>query len=417
MGKFKLPGHGNYGLAAYQKALKNKDTVEPDDDSLPAQDSGIESAPRGLLKTRPKKPAAEPKTAQLVAPAAPLEKTVPSNDTGPDSKYRRVAKFLILIGAEDAARILSALDSDQVEAISKEITTIRGITEEEGAAILEEFKSLLASSYGYMGAASGGVDAARRLLYSAFGPEKGESLLIKAVPDAAENPFDFLKDFSGDQIAILLREELPAATAMILARLPPKLAAAALAAAPAERKLDIFKRIAHQGQVAPEVLERVSVALKEKARHISRGGDDASALVDGMNALTAILKHSDVSFGDQILGELADEDPELSRNLKERLHTLEDVVKAADKPIQEKLRTMTDQEIALLLKGRSVEFTAKIYANLSAGRQIQVREEAELLGPVLKRDVDKAAHDFLAWFRLNREEGRIMLLDDDDVIL
>jgi flagellar motor switch protein FliG len=78
---------------------------------------------------------------------------------------------------------------------------------------------------------------------------------------------------------------------------------------------------------------------------------------------------------------------------------------------------MTDQEIALLLKGRSVEFTAKIYANLSAGRQTQVREEAELLGPVLKRDVDKAAHDFLAWFRLNREEGRILLLDDDDVIL
>ena len=36
-----------------------------------------------------------------------------------ESKYRKVAKFLILIGRDEASSILSKLDSKQVEAISK----------------------------------------------------------------------------------------------------------------------------------------------------------------------------------------------------------------------------------------------------------------------------------------------------------
>jgi flagellar motor switch protein FliG len=302
-----------------------------------------------------------------------------------------------------------------VELISKEIASIRGISAEEAESVLGEFRSLLDSACRFSGSVSGGVETARRLLYAAFGPGQGETYLSRAVPESKENPFGFLEDFSGEQIALLLREESPGVFALVLSRLTPQLSAAVLTHTPADRKPEILRRIAHLDKTSPEVLERVAAALREKARTIGGGGKE-TLRVDGMGALTAILKSSDLSFGDRLLRELEDKDPGLGRNIKERLYTLEDVIRADDRPLQEKLRSMSNRDIVLLLKGRSGEFTEKIYANLSANRREMIREETELTGPVPKAEADAAARDFLGWFRLNREEGRIILLDDEDVV-
>ncbi|MDR2028038.1 MAG: flagellar motor switch protein FliG [Treponema sp.] len=412
MGRFKDPKNkpnaaggaagkaaASQGIAAYQRILKPQD--RSGDDPVP----GLLKTGTGLLKTG--------------TPPKPLPRTLPQPlEAGEDTKYRRVAKFLILIGGDEAAGILSRLDIEQVEAVSREIASIRGISSEEARIILDEFRSLLSAPYGYSGSSSGGVEEARRLLYAAFGPEKGESFLLKAVPGAKENPLKFLEDFSGEQIALLLRDESPAAAALVLSRLPSQVSAAALGNTSGARKLEIIKRIARLGETSPEVLDQAAAALREKARHIGdAAGHTGTGDIDGRNALAAILKSSDISFGDRILEELEDHDPDLGRDLKERLYTLEDVVKAEDRPLQEKLRAMSDKEIVLLLKGRSEEFNQKIFANLSSHRQAQVREEAEVLGPVPKKDADAAAGDFLAWFRLNREEGRILLIDSEDVII
>jgi flagellar motor switch protein FliG len=333
-----------------------------------------------------------------------------------DSKYRRVAKFLILIGGDKAAGILSRLDEDQVEAVSREIAGIRGIPAEEGEEILREFKALLSASYPYAGAASGGVDEARRLLYAAFGPEKGEGVLNRSVPSSRGNPFDFLEELKPEQIALLLKNEAAPAAALVLSRLSPKLAASVLANTLPDRKLDIIRRIAHMGESPPEVLERVAGALKEKARSFADPAAETQE-IDGMKTLAEILKQGDYSFGDRILEELGEKDPELGKDLKERLYTLEDLIRAQDKPLQEKLRGMADRDIALLLKGKEPGFTGKILSNLSAQRQAAVREEGEILGPVPRKDVDAATGDFLAWFRLSREEGHILLMDSEDVVL
>jgi flagellar motor switch protein FliG len=326
-----------------------------------------------------------------------------------------VAKFLILIGGDEAAGILSQLPVDLVECISGEIATIRGITAEEAERILAEFRSLLNSGYQFSGGVSGGVETARRLLYAAFGPAQGEAYLSRAVPESRENPFVFLEDFSGEQLALLLREESAATAALVLSRVSPRLSAAVLTHLSGDRKPDILRRIAHLDKTSPEVLDQVAAALREKARSFGRGPEEALR-VDGRQALTAILKSSDLSFGDRLLRELEEKTPGLGRDIQERLYTLDDVIRADDRPLQEKLRSMSDRDIVLLLKGRSGDFIEKIYANLSTNHRETIREETELMGPVPKVEADAVAGDFLAWFRLNREAGRIILLDDEDVV-
>ncbi|MDR3161984.1 MAG: flagellar motor switch protein FliG [Spirochaetaceae bacterium] len=381
------------GIAAYRRTLG----------------PGASAATEAPLKP----PASPPRPPETPQPEAGLLKS-----GGGDSKYRRAAKFLILIGGDEAAGILSQLPVDQVERISKEIASIRGIGAEEAASVLAEFRALLSSSRSFprafAGPSSGGVETARRLLHAAFGPERGEAYLTRTVPESRKNPFAFLEDFSGEQIALLLKDESVAATALVLSRLSAQKSAAALVNAGGGRKAAILRRIARMERTDAEVLEQVAAALREKARLM--GGAAETVRTDGLGALTAILKSSDPAFGDRLLRELEEKDGDLGRNLKERLYTLEDVVRAEDRPIQEKLRSMPDRDIVLLLKGRSPKFTEKIYANLSSLRAASVREEAEIMGAVPKAEADAAARDFLGWFRLNREEGRIILMDDEDVI-
>ena len=359
------------------------------------------------------------KTGQQKTPEKDKDKTPKQQPAKqpPASKYRRTAQFMVLIGSEEASKILARLEPNQVEAISKEIVSIGSISSEEAEAVLEEFRSLLSPSYGYSGSSSGGVEEARRILYAAFGPEKGEDMLVKAVPDAAEDPFDFLEDFTGEQLALLFKDESPAACAMVFSRLPSRLSAAALANTGKDRKLEIVKRIARLKDTSPDVIERAAAALKEKARHFGRSDVGTGSEIDGMGVLAAILKHSDLAFGGRLLEELEVDDPSLGKEMKDRLYTLEDICGAADRPIQEKLRGMDDREIALLLKGRSDSFTQKILWNISTVRAERVKEESELMGAVPKIEAEAAAREFLNWFKQNREEGRILMLSGEDVLV
>jgi flagellar motor switch protein FliG len=360
----------------------------------------------------PRKPATVPPQSPL--PETKVEPAVPQGfiKTSGENNYRKVAKFLILVGKEEAARILAKLDPEQVERVTREISTIARVDNAEAEVLLAEFRSLIGG--GLPGAGTGGVEAARSLLRAAFGKEKGDSFLARAVPESAENPFSFLEDFEGDQIALLLKDESPAAAALILSRLEPKTAAAAIGKLDTEMRLETLKRIAKLGKVSPDVLERTAAALREKARAIGR---ETARTVDGRAALAEILKRADASVGDRLLEELREVDPDLGADIRDRLFTLDDIVNVEDRAVQEKLRTLSDRDIALLLKGRRPAFVEKLLSNVTASRQAIIAEERELLGPVLRSEADEAAGAFLSYFRKGREEGRIVLMDDSDIVV
>ncbi|MDR2478095.1 MAG: flagellar motor switch protein FliG [Treponema sp.] len=402
------------GIDAYRQTMR-----QPRTETQAKTVSGPPSKPAGLFKTVK---APELKNKLMVPePGSILPPVESGSGDSANSKYRRVAQLLILTGVDEAASVLAELDLEQVVAIAREIASIRGISAEEGAEILAEFRSMFLFPGGYSGSSSGGLDAARRILYAAYGPEKGEALLNKTLPESKENAFVFLEEYQASQIVFLLKGESPSAAALVLARLPPKLSAETISKFPAERKPDILKRIARQGQVAPEVLDLVAAGIKEKARHFSGGssggGREAALEIDGMQTLAAILKQGDYAFGDRIIGELEADNPGIGKDLKEKLYTLDDVIAAVDRPLQEKLKTMTDREIAVLLKGREAGFGEKILSNVSAARRQMIREEIAVIGAVPKRDCDNAARDFLVWFRQGRENGDILLATDEDIII
>lgn len=98
-----------------------------------------------------------------------------------DRGFAQVARFLLLLGAERAAPVLSALTEREVVGIAREVTALGNIEPREQRRTMDDFGYPAAPGSASIG---GGTAAARRLLRAAFAEERATALLQAALHDA-----------------------------------------------------------------------------------------------------------------------------------------------------------------------------------------------------------------------------------------
>ena len=329
-----------------------------------------------------------------------------SGSNGADSVYRRVAKFLLLIGVNEAAKILPHLTAEQTEKIIPELASIRSVDPDEASVIFAEFQSLLERSR-----QSGGVQTARTILEKAFGADKAQAMLEKTVSYPDGTPFDYLQEISAERLSQLLKDESAPVQALVLSRLKPALAAAFIKSLDRERQKDIIGRMAKLSSISSEVVRRVDRAMREKSQTLST---EKGTALDGRGVLAEILKKMDPESEKSILSVLDENDAELGADVRKRLFTLDDIIRADDRFIQETLRSMSDGDLALLIAGKPEEFREKILTNVSKGRGDSVLEEEQLKKPIRKRDADEVTDAFFGTLRRAWEQGKLVIKGRDD---
>ena len=331
-----------------------------------------------------------------------------AEEEGKESVYRRVAKFFLLIGEDEAAKILPHLSDKQIEKIIPELASIRSVSKEEATAILEEFQSLLEEAK-----KSGGVETAREMLTKAYGKERAEQMLQKSMIEPTPKPFEYLAGEETEKIQLLLKDENIGVKSLVLSYLPPKEAAAVINSMKDDDKKEVVLRLAKMEPVSPEVLKRVDKAMKEKSRTITT---EKTENIDGRNALAQILKKMDSGAEADIIKSLSAEDPDLGQDLKKRLFTQEDVIASDDKFIQETLREFSDEDIAYLIAAKPDDFRDKILDNVSHGRRTEILEQEDLLKPMRRSDCEDMTSRFVGILRRAYEEGKLIIKGRNDEI-
>lgn len=322
----------------------------------------------------------------------------------------KAAKFLLLLGQDEAAKVLRHMKPDEIEAISRHIAKIDRIDTVEANEILTEFGWLVSTQGESL---EGGPDTAERMLVAAFGAEKAKELLRKAVPES-RRPFAFLNDFDAKQLIALFKDESAQVLAMILPYLEPKLASAVVSELSDGARTEVIKRIAKLDRMSPEVLERVEQVLRDKIARVGR--PESAERVDGAAVLAGILKHVGGDLEGRILRGLEDEHPELSEDIRERLFTMDDVLRVPDRELQRRLREHDEKELALILKGKSQALRDKLLSNVSQSKRMLTLEEYDIMGTVRRDEVDKATRNFLAYFKRRWEDGELALEGDDELV-
>ena len=329
--------------------------------------------------------------------------------TGSEPGISKAAKFLLLLGTDEASKVLAHMNPAEVEAVSREILKVKSIDAPEANDILAEF-GWLVKTKGW--SVQGGPETAEKMLTTAFGEERARALMRKASPESSR-PFKFLKDYEAKDLYIILKGESPQVLSVILPYLEPKKASSIIERMPEDERVDLVKRVARLEKVNPEVLRQVEEGLRERIRKV---GSVSHEEIDGKAALAGILKHVDPRMEERVLDALNDENPELSKNVRDRLFTLDDVLRVPGKAMQRALRDFQDRDIALVLKGRDEAFKAKLLGCVSANRRTMILDEYAILGPVRREDADEAGREFLAYLKRAWEDGDIALEGDDDMV-
>lgn len=331
---------------------------------------------------------------------------IPASSTEKDSIYRRVAKFLVIIGIDEAAKIIPHLTEEQTEKIIPEIASIQKITPEESASILEEFESLVEKAR-----EEGGLETARNILTKAYGSEKAEDMLKKSVKYPDGKPFDYLSDADAERIKVLIDGESDAVKSLVLSQIEPKKAAKVINLMDVEDKKKIVLRLAKMKPVAPEVLAEIDKSLHEK---LLTQNTENSQNMDGRGVLAQILKRMNPSAENSIINTLSEQDPELGEDLRKRLFTEEDVIGSDDRFIQNYLHDMEDRDIAILIYGKNDAFREKILSNVSKNRRRVILEEESMIHHLTKSDSEKMTSSFYSVLRRAWENGDLRVSGRDE---
>lgn len=331
---------------------------------------------------------------------------IPASSTEKDSIYRRVAKFLVIVGIDEAAKILPHLTEEQTEKIIPEIASIQKITPEESASILEEFESLVEKAR-----EEGGLETARNILIKAYGSEKAEDMLKKSVKYPDGKPFDYLSDANAERIKVLIDGESDAVKSLVLSQIEPKKAAKVINLMDVDDKKKIVLRLAKMKPVAPEVLAEIDRSLHEK---LLTQNTENSQNMDGRGVLAQILKRMNPSVENSIINTLSEQDPELGEDLRKRLFTEEDVIGSDDRFIQNYLHDMEDRDIAVLIYGKNDAFREKILSNVSKNRRRVILDEESMIHHLTKSDSEKMTSSFYSVLRRAWENGDLRVSGRDE---
>ncbi len=332
-------------------------------------------------------------------------------DTLRDKGYSKAARFLMLLGKEEAAKVMRHLSDEEVAGITEEIARVEKIEAGEAAKILEEFGYLLKTQDLV---ARGGLVMAEEILRKAFSEDKAQALIRKLEARTAPHPFSFLMDLDLEQVKLLLKNESAPVLSAILPHLSPDRAAEVLRSLDGEVQLRVVRRMARLREISPEVLRQAEGTLKDKIR---AQGEIVTQEIDGEAVLAEILRNMKYSDERQIMEQLEIAEPGLAKEIEKKLLTLDVLLSINDKDLQSVLRDFSDSELALLCKGLDETQAGRIKESLSARRWASIVAESEGLGAVFRSEVEKAVEDFLDYIKLQKEKGEIRIVKDGDKVV
>src|SRR4051794_25893840 len=106
-----------------------------------------------------------------------------SADGEPMTGLRKAAIFLVQLGQDKAAKVLSLLPESMVEELTGEIVRLRDVSQDDATSVLTQAHEALAN---HSTSARGGMDLARSLLAQSLGNERAAEMMERLGASLAE---------------------------------------------------------------------------------------------------------------------------------------------------------------------------------------------------------------------------------------
>jgi flagellar motor switch protein FliG len=327
----------------------------------------------------------------------------------------KASALLLGLGIDLSSQVLQYLSESEIEDVLKVLGSGDTVSPDARKLALEEAYDLSHSDITSM---RGGIEYSRALLARAVGPRRGTEILDRISVHHQISSFDMLRNADSTEIAELLQEEMPQTIALVLSYLEAKVAADILASMSKENQLEVTLRLAAMDRVSPQVVQQVEKGLKNKLANIINEADFKAT--GGVAFLVKMLNQVDRGIQKSIFDSLEKTNPQLVEEIRMNMFTFDDVGKLDDRSMQRLLRDVNNNDLALALKGAPGHLSEKVFNNLSERARGNLKEEIEVLGPQLAKNVYAAQRKVVDICRALEETGEIIIAgtggDDYEVI-
>lgn len=319
------------------------------------------------------------------------------------SGLHKAAILILALDEETAALVLKEMDPLSVEEVTRQVASITNIDPETRTIVVKEFYDLaMAKSW----AAEGGLEYAKNLLKKSCDPKVADQIIQQVAQSVHQTPFAFLQKAESEHLLTFIQDEHPQTIALIVSHLPYHKASEILGGLPAQKQIEVVKRIANMEQTNPEVIREVEAGLETRlSTMLSQRMEKAG----GVDTVAEVLNLVDRATEKGILEGLETDDPDLAESIRRLMFVFDDIMLVNDKGIQAVLKEVDNDELSLALKTASDEMKDKIFNNMSERAAELIKEDMEFMGPVRVSDVEQAQQRIVDIVRRLEEAGEIII--------
>jgi flagellar motor switch protein FliG len=294
----------------------------------------------------------------------------------------RAAIVLMAMGPDVAGDLVKTFTPAEAQKVSSLLATVRSLDRELMIHVLEDFKNVTEHRKQVPFDPQSFVAA----LVDKFAGEGPDENLSAANQLARNVPaLDLLSRMSAEQLHMHLQAEHPQVVATLLSLIPAELSAGVLEQFDAETRDELVLRIALLDQVDPMALVELNDMLERNL-----GAESSAQLggVGGARPAAEILSLFSGGVDQKALANIRAHSPKLAEQIAERMFSFEDFVQIAPRALQELLLKVDTEKLAVALSSATENVQKFFFANMSQGKQTQLRFEMDSLPPLRVQEVE-----------------------------
>jgi len=333
-----------------------------------------------------------------------------AEDSGKLDGTQQAAMFLLAVGQERAATVLTHMGPKEVQQIGAAMAELRNVTADMVDEVMERFVNSIRNQTAL------GIDSddyIRNMLTKALGSDKASNVIDRILLGRNSKGLEQLKWMDPRAIADLIRQEHPQIIAIIMALLDSDQAAETLGYMPERVRSDVIMRVATLQGVQPSALMELDDIMEKQ---LSGNANVKSSTLGGIDTAANILNFLDSSVEASIMDQISEADFDLGQKIQDKMFVFDDLASIDDRGIQTLLREVSTDSLLLALRGADDEMKQKIFGNMSRRAAEMLRDDLEAAAPARLSDVEAAQKDILSIARRLADAGEIQLGGGDELI-
>jgi len=314
---------------------------------------------------------------------------------------------LTILDPATAAQLLKGLGTEDIQEIAMELAQIDAAGLHSAARQMEVAKEFCRSLKHKEGQGFTIRGFLNEMLVNIVGREAAEEIQSE-VKDLAQkkDPFIDIRSANTDELVLALEGQHIQTIAVVLSELPSRKSQEVLSLLDKEAQTEAVRKMTNLEMVSSRVRRRIASTVYERLKTF-KGETLPEGREQTLRKLAIVLSGLRRDLRDRLLGDIKEFDEETASMVRNLMVTWDDIPSIADRSLQDFMRSVESNKLAVALHGADEVIMGKIRSNISERAAASLDEEVSLMGEPSEEEVLDARDEVVIPLREANERGEL----------